>query len=300
MKRCIQMFLFALGVVFVVGCTEIHSIPPGYVGKVLTPTGWQDGIIEAGQVDLGALDSSGRGNTLVLLEITAVTHKEQFAAVDNGEDHRIVTKNRVLVAVDVYCRLVMSGDKKFRDNVFATVTPEPVAGNPRVMVIKLETIYQQFARMGIRGKTRSKLAGYSDDFDILSQNDKVNAELGEIFATTFTENHVPLLFTDVQLSNVKVDKAIWEVNQRQAAAAAEVNQINQIGEAIKNNPGYLQFLKWQSLKEIAREGSAKGTNTIIVTDGGTSSDQMALPAAEYLRQGLPKSVRQESSPDVER
>ena len=67
------------------GCTtNVVNIPAGFVGKMLTPTGWQDKWLEAGQVDLGVKNSNGTYNTLVLLEVTSTTVKESF--LQEGEN----------------------------------------------------------------------------------------------------------------------------------------------------------------------------------------------------------------------
>ena len=110
-------------------------------------------------------------------------------------------------------------------------------------------------------------------------SDEVNKEISRIFAATFEENHIPLQFMDVQISNVKVDEAIWGAQQKATAASSEVQQINEIGAAIAKNPGYLEFMKWKTLKEIAESGSGKGLNTIIVTDGSHSPFTLPMPTS---------------------
>ena len=47
-----------ISVLMLSGCTgpAVRSIPAGYIGRVLTPTGWEQSTRSAGQVDLRTVD----------------------------------------------------------------------------------------------------------------------------------------------------------------------------------------------------------------------------------------------------
>ena len=79
MRRTFGMALIRAFAAFLSAC-NVKQIAAGYVGRVLTPTGWEDRIYEAGQVDLGTKHFSGTYNTLVLLEASSTTVKEQFTS----------------------------------------------------------------------------------------------------------------------------------------------------------------------------------------------------------------------------
>src|ERR1035437_6541689 len=51
-KYGMSLFALLFAILFT-GCNNYVNIPAGFIGKILTPTGWTKGIIEAGQVDLG-------------------------------------------------------------------------------------------------------------------------------------------------------------------------------------------------------------------------------------------------------
>ena len=90
--------LLAMVVSFMfIGCSNvIREIPAGYVGKVLTPSGWQNEIREAGQVDIGTVGGNGTYNTLVLLEATSTAVKESFGQAmgnDKEEDRKSTRLN---------------------------------------------------------------------------------------------------------------------------------------------------------------------------------------------------------------
>ncbi len=79
MKRSMSFtMLFAVVAMFAVGCSDIRNVPPQFVGRLLTPTGWEDKLYFPGQVDIGMLDSYKRGNSLVLIQTSAFAVKEGF------------------------------------------------------------------------------------------------------------------------------------------------------------------------------------------------------------------------------
>lgn len=267
MKRIIITLVLLVFAGITTGCGQIANVPPGYIGKMLTPTGWQDQIWEAGQVDMGTTDTLGRGNQMVICEATSVTIKESFGkpSAENGnEDHRIIAKDKTPLAIDVYVQVMVPDDKKMRDSIFAQVTPVPIQNQDRASKITLGQIYTQFARMTIRGKTRQIFSKYEGYMDVMSKYDQVSREVSGMIIETFKETKVPLKLIAGQLSNVKADETVWAAENQKAAAAAQVSVINDIGAAMRNNPSYLEKYKWDVLKEIA----GKQSLTIIVDGGG--------------------------------
>jgi len=116
------------------GCTHpaVRSIPAGYMGRVLTPTGWEESTHSAGQVDLRSPDRIGNFSVLILLEATSTTVKEQFleANADSGKqdntDHRVTTKDGAPLSVDVYIRAMLPDDPSTRDRIFTWSPPCPI------------------------------------------------------------------------------------------------------------------------------------------------------------------------------
>ncbi len=268
--------VLALAILGLAGCGRMANVPPGYIGKMLTPTGWQDKVWEAGQVDIGDTDSLGRGNQMVICEATSVTIKEAFSkpSAENGnEDHRIIAKDKTPLAVDIYVQVMVPDEKKMRDSIFAQVTPVPIQGQDRASKITLEQIYSQFARMTIRGKTRQIFAEYKGYMDVMSKYDQVSKQVAGMIAETFRETKVPLKLVAGQLSNVKADETVWAAENQAAAAAAQVSVINDIGTAMRNNPAYLEKYKWDVLKDIAGK-----QNLTIIVDGGRGGMSYTLPS----------------------
>jgi regulator of protease activity HflC (stomatin/prohibitin superfamily) len=269
--------LLLLPALLLCGCTgpAVRSIPAGYMGKVLTPTGWEQSTHTAGQVDLRSPDRSGNFSVLVLLEATSTTVKEQFleanadSAKQDNTDHRVTTKDGAPLSVDVYIRAMLPDDESTRDRIFTLVTPIADPQDERIRRISIQNIYERFAQMKIRNNIRMIFAGYPSYKDVAANYGPINDQISTMVIRTFNEDRVPLKLQDVQLSNVKQDPAVFKAQNDLAAAEAQADAIAKIGEAIRRNPEYREYMKWQSLKEIAATGAQKGTNTLIVVDGET-------------------------------
>lgn len=260
------------------GCTDYRGVPPGYIGKILTPTGWQEGIHEAGMVDIGERDRYDRYNTLVLLEATSVQVKEMFAdsaTSSDGQDHRIVTKNGTPFAVDIYTRLIAPDSMHLRDAIFAQITPKG-SGDERMLIISLQDVYDAFAQMEVRGKTRAIFLRYENEQEVMAKYDTINAEIGHMISETLKQNGVPLRLISSQISNVKVDATVWRAQNALLAAAKDAERIEKIGTALRNNPEYKEFMKWETMRDMALHGN--GNNTFVVSDGATGNLGYTIPS----------------------
>jgi regulator of protease activity HflC (stomatin/prohibitin superfamily) len=281
MKSKLLVVVGLFGVVILLGgcADEIRDIPPGYIGKILTPTGWEQAEPRAaGQVNIGTRSQNGTGNQLVLCESTSTTIKEPFGPANPQDpdpnyrvDHRVLTQNGVPVSVDIYVQVGVINDKKWIDSIFAQITPTPDQTQGRLSWISLQTVYDRLARPIIRGKTRQIFAGYDNYESVMAHYEQINARIGGMVASTFKDSKVPLMLVAVQLSNIKADDAIWAALNRKAAAQAEADAANIIGKAMRDNPGYLQKYKWDKLVEIKGAGT-----TVIVNDGGATGTSVPV------------------------
>ena len=269
--------LFLAPMILLAGCTgpAVRSIPAGYMGKVLTPTGWEQATHTAGQVDLRSADRNGNFNVLIMLEATSTTVKEQFleanadSAKQDNTDHRVTTKDGAPLSVDVYIRAMLPDDESTRDRIFTLVTPVPDPQDDRIRRISIQNIYERFAQMKVRNNIRMIFAEYPSYKEAAANYGRINDQIASMVIRTFEEDRVPLKLQDVQLSNVKQDPAVFKAQNDLAAAEAQADAIAKIGDAIRRNPEYRDYMKWQSLKEIAATGTQKGTNTLIVVDGAS-------------------------------
>jgi hypothetical protein len=242
-----KILIAVVALMWLIGCSDFREIPAGYVGKILTPSGWQKGVLEAGQVDIGAKKANGSYTALVLLEATSISEKEPFDANTNGEDHRILI-GKTPVAVDVYVRMSIPQEQDKRDALFALITAKP-SGN-RISIITIKDIYERFAKMDIRSGIRSVLQKEDSINAIIKNLDKFNNKLGDMAIQMFERSGTPLIVQNVTISNVKMDASIWEAENQKAAALAQVEVINKVGTALRANPEYLLIRKYDTYEKI--------------------------------------------------
>ncbi len=278
----ITLACFVLATLLSSCSNNVVNIPSGFVAKELTPSGFDDDIREAGQVDIGVKASNGQYTSLVLLEATTITVKESFGQAESNkdtsdkEDHRVMTQTSPLT-VDIYVQMAVPKDKKLRNNAFASITPT-ASNQERVSIIYLEDVYKRFAQMTVRGKVRGIFAKYKNWDSVMANFDKVNAEIGLMVMDVFKTSNVPLDLISVQLSNVKEDQKIWDSKNEQEASFNKVKSIEAIGNAMKNNPGYIQIRKWEVLDKIVTSPNAANIS-LIVSDDGSTKPTVTIPAS---------------------
>ncbi|TSC77134.1 MAG: hypothetical protein G01um101431_317 [Parcubacteria group bacterium Gr01-1014_31] len=287
--------LAATAAVLLGGCDNMKQVPPGFIAKKLTPTGWEKKLYESGMVNVGTKSNDGTMNILVICEATTATIKEQFgkeaAGNTDAEDHRMLTKDGVPLTVDVYVRVLLPDDEENRNSIFVMVTPKATP-DIQVQRILLEDVYERFARPNIRSGARAIFAE-QDSYTAVYQNFKtISDKVGALVAETFKNAKVPLRLQAVELSNVKPDDIIWQANAAKASADAEVNRIKAIGDSLKASPEYREYMMWKQLEKIAEVGSKTGLNTIIIVPVGGETLGKQIAAAEYLRQQVaPKGTK---------
>jgi regulator of protease activity HflC (stomatin/prohibitin superfamily) len=243
------------------------SVPPGYTGKVLTPSGWDTRILEAGQVDLGALGNGGIGNSLVVMEGVTTTVREKFeeaATNDDPGDDRVLTKDGVPLTLTVYIRLTAPTDEQRQNVIFEQMTSG--TSENRVSSIMLQDVYNRFAKMDVRNRVRAIIASYSDYKTLYADFDGANQRINEAVGAVFERNDVPLVFQNAGISNAKPDQKVWDAENEKVAAQARADAMRIISEAASTDPNNLITLKWQYLQKIAEVSAASGSKLIIISD----------------------------------
>jgi len=276
------LVLVAVPMLFgIISCSSsFANVPAGYMGKLLTPTGWDSRILEPGQVDLGLLGNGGIGNSLVLLEGTTTTVREKFqeaAANIDKVDDRVLTKDGVPLTLTVYIRLTAPADIQTRNAIFAQMTPN--ISKDRVSTIMLQDVYSKFAAMDVRNKIRAITASYNDYKSLYADFYGANERIDHAVETVFKDNDVPLVFQNAGISNAKPDQKVCDAENEKVASQARADAMNIMSEAIKADPNNLITLKWQYLQKIAEVAAESGTKIIIISDTSSPEITSQLPAA---------------------
>jgi regulator of protease activity HflC (stomatin/prohibitin superfamily) len=288
---------------FAAGCnTDMRNVPPQCVGRILTPTGWENKLYSPGQVDIGQLDMHKRGNSLVLIQMSAFAIKEQFLgaqATEDKEDHRVFTADKTPVTLDV--RFMFTSPDAINDaesvkRFFTLGNPAPAQGDERVMHITLDSIYKEQAQLQVRGKIRDIMGKFNNFDDAFMHRDELNSQIRKIVSGVLEERKVPLVLVDCQVSNIKPDPLVWENQVKIQAADAEIQAMKKLQSYLDENPTARLIFVLGKLKEIAQIASEKGNNTIIISTvegAGISADKLPLPLPS--KAPAPKKAESESA-----
>ncbi|HUY92353.1 MAG TPA: SPFH domain-containing protein [Pirellulales bacterium] len=267
--------LLALGMLSSIGCTE--QIPQGHVGKVLTASGWKEGVAESGYVACWGRDE------LYVLAASDASHTEQL---------------NVLCAdkLNFRCELVVvsrpKSDEASRDAVFLRVQAEKTGSGPAK--INAQQLYDVYVKPVVIPAT----------YDVVSKRctDQIGEEMAEIrreiielcrermSAETpvevrlidFTNTDYPEMVTqanearkkkEIDIEIARSEAAIEEAKAegRLRAASKEyqaklleakmiVDSNRIIGESLSENP---LFLYWHQIK-VYGEAAAGPNNVFIV------------------------------------
>lgn len=269
------------------GCSDYRNVPSGYAAKVLTPNGFQKKIYTSGQVDIGKLGPAGVGNSLVLVENTSITVKESFlgpAANSDKEDHRIVMQDDMVpVSVDVRISFMTPDFSKDEDTekLFTLITPEDWKDNKRMQVIRLEKIYEQSAKLAVRGTIRetfdksfeSKKRTYQA---AMGNRDKLNTDIAAAVIREVKESGIPLKVKAVYLSMVMPDESVWKVNAQISSAEAQISAMKRLAAEIEKLPNGMEVYRLIMMREVVEIGSKNGTNTVVWPIGGPNP--VSIPA----------------------
>ncbi len=266
------------------GCSDYRNIPGGFAAKKLTPTGWQDQIYTSGQIDIGKTGTGGIGNTLVLVENTSVTVKESFLgpnANPDKEDHRLVCQDDMVpCSVDVRISFMspdFSTSNNEADKLFTLITPEPYLNDSRMMVIKLEKVYSQLAKMSVRSTIRNVFDENAKNYkEAMANRKKMGSLIAVAILKDIKESGVPLKVKDVDLSMCMPDEAIWKINAQISSAEAQIKSIQKLAKEIDALPNGLEIYRLIMMREVVDIGSKNGTNTVIWPAGSP----MTLPSKE--------------------
>ena len=266
-----------MAVLVMTSCQTIIPVPPGFQAKLLTPSGFEDEVKGPGQVDIGKQTAQGVGNQLVLLESTAMTVKEPFTQKMNTEtnekmDHRLRTSDGTPLNGDIYVQIGVPTDKTVLDDVFTSITPMQT-DNDRVYMVSIVRIYEQYAQMTVRGKVREIFASYKTTSEVMSNIEKINAEITLASHEIFKNSGAPVLLMSVSISNIKEDDEILASKNALIAAENEAQSIEMIGKAMRKYPEYNEKYK---LDVIAKFSEQSG-NTLILTMGEDGQPIKTVP-----------------------
>jgi SPFH domain / Band 7 family len=284
----------ALGTFALGGCweREFANIPPNYIGLMLTPSGYDGGVYEPGQVDIGGVGPSRYGNRLVLIQRSGFAVKEQFMKGDpdnprDTEDHRCVVGSR-LEPMTLDTRLLLalpdySTPAGKADLMRLALLGNPQGNNGRVMQLTALSIYLEQAKLQVRGKIREVCSTFESVEAVFRSvadpgESGFSQRIKKAVATALVESKVPLHLVDAVVSNVKPDPSVMDAIAAKQAAEKRVEAIEVITKFLgQDTDGSRRLVyRMQVLQEIMASGDKNGRSTVYMTD--ISGMQLPLPA----------------------
>lgn len=253
------------------GCSQ--PVPPAYMGKLLTPSGYTPEVYEPGRVTVLGRDK------LILLETGTQSFPEQVT---------VQLADRVRLTFDVQIRTRISGDRSTINAMFSDIVPE----NNRVT---LNQVYRVYGRDVVRNTARQVMNKYTVE-DVSMNLERINTELRAAMIENF--QGLPLEISNATLGSIEwpteVTEAInaaaqanaaiatTEANRRRDVAAAQADEAialarrsaqlveaqtirdynRIIGEGISEN--FLRYKALQLQEEIAKNGQGQGNSTVFL------------------------------------
>lgn len=252
MKK-IFLALTILSVALITGCSQ--PIPPTYVGKILTPSGYQPDVIPPGRVTV-----TWR-NKLILVETGTKTMREPVT---------IIMQDKLTLSADVRFRVrVNSTDKKVLNSMFNDIRAKDG-------VVALDAVYSTYGKMVVRNKTREVLSKYTVE-DVHKNYARIS---GEIFnAVTEAMESAPLSVSDVALGNIKypevVTKAVNLAKERELQIKQEESQVK---IELTKKEGEKRLAEADYQIRMIRAKATRDENRTIAE--GISKDLLKLKALE--------------------
>jgi hypothetical protein len=294
MRKFIFVFVLFIFVLSVTSCRKYVNVPPNDIGMILTPTGYEKKIYTPGMVDIGDENMTGFGSRLVLIQRSGIEVKEQFlgaTGMEDKEDHRCLTSNGAPMTLDVRLLLALPdyekpAGKAELERVFLLGNPELVQGEPRVLRVSLTSVYDEQARLQVRGLIRQLCTQYTD-FDSAfkafadASEDGFIRKVERAVSQILTQKNVPLRLVNAVVSNMKPDETVVNALSAKQAADKRVDAIRTLTDFLNEDQSGSRWRVYnmQALQEIVSTANTNGHNTIIISNfGGAGGGGEASPA----------------------
>jgi len=168
MYNRIMVFGVFVVVVLLAGCGLRTEVPPAHVGKILTDSGLQEGIIPPSKIRLEGF--CFQCDELVLAEASDLGVSETMRI--------FMPKDQLNLQVDVRGVYSISPNEANTSKIFARLKAEPT-DESRVHLITMSRVYETYARQVVREATRTAFSEYSI-LQVMENRDAVASELTDM------------------------------------------------------------------------------------------------------------------------
>lgn len=199
-RNMIKFSALALVATLMVGCGERVEVPPGFVGKVMTKDGYQEGLIPTSKLRLAPC--MNYCDRMVIMDNTDKSYVEPMEIFIPADKLNIKVDLRATLAVDP-----MRADPLFNK------LPQVTQGD-QLSVISGESIYNTYGKQVLQAEVRSYLTKYSIS-EIASNGEKINADIQLLLAKVMGER-TPFTVRYAGLTNIKYPDIITQAQENSA------------------------------------------------------------------------------------
>lgn len=199
-RNILKASVLALAATLMVGCGERVEVPPGFVGKVMTKDGYQEGLIPTSKLRLSAcLNYCDR---MVIMDNTDKSYVEPMEIFIPADKLNIKVDLRATLAVD-----------PTRAEPLFNKLPQVTQGD-QLSVISGESIYNTYGKQVLQAEVRSYLTKYSIS-EIASNGEKINSDIQVLLSKVMGER-TPFNVRYAGLTNIKYPEIITQAQENSA------------------------------------------------------------------------------------
>lgn len=208
MTTLLKASALALAATLMVGCGQKVEVPPGFVGKIMTKDGYQEGMIPTSKLRLPPCVNYC--DRMVLLDNTDKSYVEPMEIFIPGD--------KLNITVDL--RATLSVDPQKADALFNKL-PQTVKDD-QLSVITAESIYNTYGRQVLQAEVRALVTKYTIA-EIASNNEKINQEIQVLLADVMGKR-TPFTVRYAGLTNIKFPPIITKAQENSAERREMVQQ----------------------------------------------------------------------------
>lgn len=200
LSNMLKVAALALAATLMTGCGERVEVPPGFVGKVMTKDGYQEGLIQTSKLRLPACINYC--DRMVIMDNTDKSYVEPMEIFIPADKLNIKVDLRATLAVD-----------PTRAEPLFNKLPQVTQGDYQ-SVISGESIYNTYGRQVLQAEVRAYLTKYSIS-EIASNNEKINADIQSLLSDVMGKR-TPFKVQYAGLTNIKYPDIITQAQENSA------------------------------------------------------------------------------------
>lgn len=198
----------ALAATLMVGCGERVEVPPGFVGKIMTKDGYQEGLIPTSKLRLPVCVNYC--DRMVLLDNTDKSYVEPMEVFIPGD--------KLNIKVDL--RATLSVDPQKADALFNKLPQQ--TQNDQLSVITADSIYNTYGRQILQAEVRALLTKYTIS-EISSNNERINSEIQVLLADVMGKR-TPFVVRYAGLTNIQYPAIITAAQENSARRRENISE----------------------------------------------------------------------------